>query len=156
MADTDNRVAFRAPAELEEWVRGRNERLAQPVGLSRGVQRELDLWRSALKAEQARTSWTLDELGCMADVMNGSLLTPVVLGGVVAMELGDAFSLDPGVWGSKWGIDEDELLRKVRGLSITADLATVDAIARFWDDTSVNARDPQTWRALGFRVTETA
>lgn len=148
---SDNRIQWRAAPDLVAWLLGRAERATEAPNLTRAAQQELAQWRESLRVEQARTRWEPAELGCLADILNGSLVQGV--GQYLAMEVADAFALDPGALGPKWGIDEAALLAKITGLGAVASAATIDGIARWWADPDRGPHaDPESWRAVGFRA----
>ena len=153
---TDNRVQFRLDADMLDWLNARSAAARVEPSLTAAVQRELCLWRDAQRLEQTRTRWTPAELGCIADVFSGYLPAPAN-GLIIAMELADAFADVPGQYGQKWGIDEAQLIAKAQGLSVTADAATITAIVAWWEDDRRGPHDdPDTWRALGFRIAQEA
>lgn len=148
---SDNRIQWRATPDLEAWLLGRAERAAEAPNLTRAARQELAQWRESLRVEQARARWEPAELGCLADILNGSLMQGV--GQYLAMGVADAFAGEPGTWAEKWGIDEAALLAKVTGLGVVASAATIDGITRWWADPERGPHaDPESWRALGFRA----
>ena len=129
-------VTWRPTDDMAAWLEGRSERSMTPGGLSARTRTEMVLWRAVLGAELARQAWTLPELGMIADICNGTLWPDAVGGslGLIAADVSDAISLDPGVYGEKWGVDEDRVLDKAMALGPAGDLAFADALARWWSD----------------------
>lgn len=144
-------IGWRPTPEQREWLEGRAERAMRPEGLSARTRIELQLWQTALRAELARLRWTLSELGMIADICNGTVV-PDALGRLVAAEVGDAIGADPGIWGDKWGTDEDALLARLLQLGPTADHALMDAVAAWWATRADHTVDG--WASVGVRVVE--
>lgn len=110
---------------------------------------ELDLWQAHLAAELRATTWTLSEVGCIADVLNRPVIDASV-GSLLWTELTDAFDGLDGAWAAKWGVQEAALIDKARKLGATACHALTMAVAQWWDagaDHSVEG-----WRSIGVRV----
>ena len=152
-----NRVQFRADPSLAAWLTERAQRDFTYGTLADLVKRELDAWRVVLDLERARTRWTIGELCAMADVCNGSMMSSLAFGNLLAGELAEAFDQasafgEISSYGTKWNIDERALLTKALSLGPAADHATRDGLARFWAAPSLDASDPQTWKRLGFTV----
>ena len=143
-------IAFRAPTELAEWLQARAARTSGRQGVQARARVELDMWRTVLRAEAARTTWTLAEIGVLAHLQSSTIIDDVVpLGiGTLAAQVHDVTHdlVD-------WGIDMAALLAKCRALGPAADIATVDALARWWtDDTRDNSIDG--WASVGLSVIE--
>jgi hypothetical protein len=135
----DNRIQARLSADTAAWLDDRASRMDAP---SRHVQAaaELALWRLTLAAELRGVRLTLGEASCVAEVLAGPLMTPMVTrSGTVCAACWDAFSLARGrepagisSYGAQHGIDEGRLLKYLGSLSPAADLALADAISRWW------------------------
>ena len=110
---------------------------------------EMALWREHLAAELRGTTWTLAEIGCIADVLNRPIVEPAV-GSLLWADLADAFDGLDNAYGRKWGIDERALVEKARRLGPTACHALTAAIAAWWD--ADRDHTPEGWRAVGLRV----
>jgi len=158
MTPVDNRLQVRLAGDTPAWLDGRSNRMHTG---SRDIQARLELgmWQSALQAELRRMRFTVAELNCMADAMNGTLMQPAMALSVplVYADLADTFAIarehDPlGIssYGAKWEIDERALLDKVIALGPTADHALHDAISRWWEgDHESTAKG---WAEVGLRV----
>jgi hypothetical protein len=136
----DGRISTRLPEDLAGWLEDRTDRMMTG---SEDIQARLELamWRGALAGELRRIRLTVDQANCLADVMNGTILDAALAGSapIVFYNAADAFQLVhespfPGesTYGKKWGIDEEALLKYLRGLGPTADHALHDAITRWW------------------------
>lgn len=145
-------VSLRLTPALASWLEGRASRaMTGRGGLSGRARTELGLWRDVLIAELARQSWTLGELGMIADVLNGTV-TPDVISrpGMVAVEVMDATADRTGTFGASWGVDEADLIRHLRDLGPAADIALADAVARWWTGHHEHTADG--WAAVGLVV----
>jgi hypothetical protein len=140
------------------------------------AQAELGMWRDALDGELRRVRLTLAQASCVADVLNGTALTPGVSGtlGIVYAECYEAFRLaredrsgnplpaplgDVSSYGAKWGPEgtgpakwEQELLDYLGRLGPAADMALRDAVARWWDGAFLPTAEG--FAAVGLRVAE--
>lgn len=139
---------FRPGPELREWLTGRAARQpVRPTSIGKAAEAELELWRKAMRQELARTPFAVAELTVIAGIAN---TTSVGASPSLRFEVVDALTRHPDIW----GIDAagvDALIAKVSQVGPTEDLAISDALARF-HTSGLDGRDPQTWRALGFRV----
>lgn len=165
----DNRLQVRVSSDLIDWLNDRAQRFMSSFG-SRDSQHEqarteLELWREVLAVELRRIPLTVAEASCLADVLNGSLISGPAVAlsiGLVAAAVEDAFRLtredDPtggavSSYGAKHGIDEELLLGKLRRLGPAADHALADAIARWWAQPDPDAT-AEGFRAVGLRINE--
>lgn len=145
-------VSLRLSPVLASWLEGRASRaMTGRGGLSGRARTELGLWRDVLTVELARQAWTLDELGMIADILSGTV-TPGTVSrpGTVAVEVMDATADRTGIYGAKWGVDEADLIRKLRDLGPAADIALADAVARWWTGHHEHTADG--WAAVGLVV----
>jgi hypothetical protein len=141
------------------WLVDRSERMATG-GPNRHAPMELELWRMALRAELRRIRLTLPQIGCVADVLNGTMmLTPGMALNVpiVYANVSDAFMLareygEISSYGNKWGIDEEELKTYLLRLGPTADHALHDAVSRWWD--GEHEHSVVGWTAVGLPVAD--
>jgi hypothetical protein len=143
---------------LAEWLDDRTERM-MTGSIDIQARIELGIWRGALAGELRRIRLTVDQVNCLADVMNGTIMDAALAGsaGMVFYNAADAFQLArdtpfPGEssYGAKWGIDENELLEYVQRLGPTADHALHDAISRWWQ---TNAEPTvEGWATVGLTV----
>jgi hypothetical protein len=135
------RVQVRLEDDTAGWLADRTKRMATP---SHNIQArmELDMWRVVLAAELRRIRLTLAQASCLADVLNGHLISPAVSirPGLVYAEAFDAFDIardtpipEQSSYGAKWGIDERALLDYLARLGPAADHALLDAFSRWWD-----------------------
>lgn len=130
-------ISFRVPdgTDLDEWLSGRAGRMANPR-INDQARGELNLWRAGMAAELWRIRFTLGEISCVADVLNGTLMdatissSGLVYAGVV-FEFRHATRIS---YGEKWDIDERELLDKLADVGPVADHALRDAIAAWRAD----------------------
>jgi len=141
--------------DLADWLTERASRGHVTSGggaatVPRAAAHELGRWRAHLAAELRSTTWTLGQLGCLADVLNGSIITDDATGAVIALELQDAFEGTEGAYGVKWGIDEDALLAKAGALGPTASTVLADTVAAWWKSSSEHTAEA--WTDLGVRV----
>ena len=127
-------IKLRLTDDLAAWLADRAERVAAPASGGQRLKTEVELWRHTLAAELRRQRWTLPELGLIADVLNGALITDAATAslGLVAVEVMDARAGMEGVWGDKWGVDELGLIDKLLRLGPAADQALADAVSRWW------------------------
>ena len=139
-------ISFSAPAELADWLAGRADRAMSPESIDVRAKTELGVWREAQAVELRRTTWTLPELGYLAELALGSILTPG-FGALLAAESADA---DPAT-AAKWGIDQQALTAQLAGLGPVQDFALRDALGRWVADPGLT-HDHATWVALGVRV----
>ncbi|GAA2179930.1 hypothetical protein GCM10009785_08720 [Brooklawnia cerclae] len=152
---TDADVAHvRLSDDLRSWLLHRAELHAAPPRYATRVRTELVLWRAVLAAELARVRLTLPEIGLIADVCNGTMADDAIgtTIGTVATQIIDATYTDPGIWGTKWDVDESGLRDKLAALGPAADIALADAVADWWErglDHTVEG-----WANVGLRVTE--
>jgi hypothetical protein len=157
MASNDRDVHFRLTEGLAGWIDGRMQRMHG--GNRHGqAQAELGMWRDTLAGELRRIRLTLGQAACVADVLNGTMLTPGIAAslGIAYAECYDAFRLaredrsgnplpaplsDVSSYGAKHGPEgtdpaqwEQDLLDYLGRLGPAADMALRDAIARWWDE----------------------
>ncbi|MEV6133146.1 hypothetical protein AB0M05_41210 [Streptomyces violaceusniger] len=156
MAET--RIQARVPEDLAAWIAERDARM-NTGSVHIQAKLELGMWRSALAAELRRIRLTLNQANCLADILNGTLITPTIAGSVpvVSMEAADAFHLAretpmPGEspYGDKWGIDEEALKKYLRSLGPTADHALHDAVSRWWETNAESTVEG--WASVGLMV----
>jgi hypothetical protein len=160
MSAIDPRIQVRLDDGLAGWLADRTERMHIGSG-NQQARVELGMWRDALAAELRRIRLTLAQASCIADVCNGWLMSPGIASrlGMVYAECYDAFRIardtpvpDLSSYGTKWGIDEKELLDYLGTLGPAADHALQDAISRWWEhsqDASVDG-----FARVGLRVTD--
>ena len=145
-------ISFAGTPDLIEWLEGRVARSMTSNSAGMRAKAELSLWRSVLKVELQRQHWTLAEMGLLADIHNGVIISDGVrLGsGMIAMGVIDSLHEYPGSYGEKHGVDEDAIKEKVLDLGPAADNALADAIARWW---ATNAdHTPEGWARVGIYV----
>ncbi|OEJ21028.1 hypothetical protein [Streptomyces subrutilus] len=154
----DGRISTRLSGDVAEWLEDRTDRMMTG---SKDIQarQELAMWRGALAGELRRIRLTVDQANCLADVMNGTIMDAALAGsaGIVFYNAADAFQLvhdspfaGESTYGAKWGIDEEALLKYLRGLGPTADHALHDAISRWWN---LNAEPTvEGWARVGLTV----
>lgn len=126
----DNRLHFRADNDLLEWLEARTKQLGC-VSADLQARNDLKMLKDLLNAEIKRIPLTLQEASCIADVLNGALLDETV-GSTVRYELEDAFQIAD--YATKWGIDQEVLLKKLSLVGPTADHALRCAIDQWWED----------------------
>ena len=145
-------VNIRVTPSMRAWLEGRGARTTQQHGPSTRARVELELWRRALEVEAARTAWTLAEITVLAQVQNSTIVDdaiPLTIG-TLAMQVQDA--------AANRLLTSDELRRigavaaKATQLGPTADMASVDAIARWWEAGADHT--PDGWGSVGLTVIE--
>ena len=145
-------ISFAGNPDLIEWLEGRGDRSRTQESAGMRAKTELGLWRAVLRVELQRQHWTLAEMGLLADIHNGVIISDGVrLGfGMIAMGVIDSLHEYPGSYGEKHEVDEDTIKKKVLDLGPAADNALADAIARWW---ATNAdHTPQGWSSVGIYV----
>ena len=141
-------ISFAGNPDLIEWLEGRRDRNRTQESAGMRAKTELGLWRAVLRVELQRQHWTLAEMGLLADVHNGAIISDGV--GVIAMGVIDSLHEYPGSYGEKHEVDEDAIKEKVLDLGPAADIALADAIARWW---ATNAdHTPEGWASVGIYV----
>jgi hypothetical protein len=75
-------------------------------------------------------SFTPAELGLMIEVFNGLILIPQLAGQHVALQVADRIKLD--ALDKKWGIDGQELIRKIEALTLFSRACLEIWLSRFW------------------------
>lgn len=135
-------ISFRVldGTDLDDWLASRRKVMAGSAR-SNGEQAraELEMWRAAQRAELARHRFSLREISCVADVLNGTMLDAAVSIGGPGMVAGDvmiafARAIGPSSYGTKWKIDEKALLGKLSQLGPVADHALRYAVTHWWED----------------------
>jgi hypothetical protein len=138
-AEANPRIQARVANHLAEWLDGRARRM-YGGGRNQQAITELGLWKMALDAELRKIRLTVPQAECIAEVLDGTLLTTSIAGSLplVYAECAGAFDIardspipESAAYGTRWGIDEQELLAYLRRLSPVADHALADAIARW-------------------------
>lgn len=158
----DNRIQTRVSERLVEWLLDRANRLGSGGSIHMQAGHDLDMLRALLARELGRIRLTVNEANCVADILNGTMLSAGEMAAfpAVATDVAEAFQLAreeafPGEvsYGEKWGIDEDRLVSYLRALGASADHALADAISRWWaaDD---HAGTVEGWARVGLRVRE--
>lgn len=156
MSDTTSetksiQIAFRATPDLGDWLADRAARTQGGGGARARARVELEMWRAAMRVEAARTTWTLAEVAFLARIQAGA---PIDDAGALAMRACDELRPDP-IFGLPvdYGFDAGALLAKLAALGPVADVATVDAISRWWagDD---RQHTVEGWAAVGLTVVE--
>ncbi|MGW2219615.1 hypothetical protein ACWCSD_31905 [Nonomuraea sp. NPDC001684] len=159
------RIQVRVDDTTAEWLADRATRMhSESTNIQ--AKTELGMWRDALAYEVRRIRLTLNHALCLADVLNGHVITPG-LGyrpGIVYAECYDAFHLAdegspvPGysTYGKKWDIDERAFLEYLGKLSPIADHALLDAINRWWalQSEEPDLDDAEAFTRVGLRLIE--
>lgn len=160
MAD-NRRIQTRIDEGLAEWLQDRTGRMHTPSHHEQ-ARIELGMWRSALAAELRRVRLTLAQASCVADVMNGYAMSPIIgmRPGIVYAECYDAFEgarnspfPEESSYQEKWSIDEQALLKYLADLSPFADHALADAVNRWW--TCGHEPTIDGFAAVGLRLIDT-
>ena len=153
MTERDVRVQYRPSVDQAEWLEDRLRRAMRRDSLAGRAKTEVDMWRAVLAGELDRQRWTMSEIGMIADVIAGSLLTDAV--GVTvshaAVELMGARVAAEGILTTKWGTDELAVLDRLSQLGPAADIALCDAVSRWWDLDLDHT--PEGWAQVGLTVT---
>ncbi|HET9657319.1 MAG TPA: hypothetical protein VFP72_18345 [Kineosporiaceae bacterium] len=143
---------------LRQWLTDRQQRMMAP-GLATQLRAEAVMLRDLLAAELRRQRWTLAELGLLADVMNGDILTSSVYTGGVSMitaNLVDATSGLEAEYEAQHGVHPARVVEKLQTLGPAADAALRDALSRWWatQDEGPDAHTVEGWARVGVRVVE--
>jgi hypothetical protein len=158
MTDADSRIQVRVDDATTAWLADRGTRMLTGSHHQQ-AKVELAMWKAALRAELRRVRLTLAQLNCLADVLNGTLITAGIAGSVpvVFLEVSDAFQLartgpvpDLSSYGEKHGIDEAALLAYLHTIGPTADHALHDAVSRWW--AGHREATAEGWAAVGLAV----
>ena len=143
-------TSIRLGDDLIAWLEGRAARASTGAGAGARARAELALWKDVLAEELRRQRWTLGEIGLVAELLHGSV-PPDLIGTVVALEVLDGTSHVDNFYGDKWSVDEDALLGKLRRLGPAADLALLDAVAR-WRASETPTHSVAGWAEVGVTV----
>jgi hypothetical protein len=146
----DNRLQFRVDPDMKAWLADRTSRTMNFGSPDLRALAELRMWRGHLALELRQQRWTLAEIGCIADILNGTIFNDVIGTAALFAEIADAVDLDPDIWGKKWEIDEKELVSKVGRLGPTAAHALTDAVSRWWATQSDHTIEG--WERVGVRI----
>jgi len=68
--------------------------------------------------DMARRKFTRGEQSMLIDIFNGTALTPGILGQHLAAQIEDSFRLYPGIYEEKWGVNEKEMIDKIKIISL--------------------------------------
>jgi hypothetical protein len=149
----DNRLQFRAPLDLRDWLEQRAVHAGRDESNDQRAKTELDLWREVLGLELQRTGWTLEELSCLTDILaNTRPSTRPGWTGQAYNELEAARTTDAAAMNARYGADFlGQLAGKLRQLCVAGDIALVDAIRRWYGDEDLG-RDRDGYTAVGFRI----
>ncbi len=150
----DMRVQYRAQPDHWAWLESRRDRAMSGRSVADRARVEVDMWRTVLAGELARQHWTLPELGMIASVIAGSLISDAVgvTAGRVAFELLGARAGREGELGAEWGCDESDVLERLLRLGPAGDAALADAVSRWWADDE--GHTPEGWVAVGLAVAD--
>lgn len=165
MSTKQNRLEVRIPDGLKVWLTDRAVRMglagkASPHNAQARLELENLKW--LLVAEVARIRMPLAYLNALADLLQSTPPPPVTARALpdIYVECQEQLEATRGVDGrslvaARWQIDENALLKQLKGLSPAADHALFDAIAQFvqagyeptvegWSQVNVRAvRDPE-------------
>ena len=112
------------------------------------AKRDLERYYDALERELALQVWTEAEASAICDALNGLWLRESLGIRYAWAEIADANGL-----GEKWGVDQADLVRRVRELQPGGLCALADAVERFWADperpTAVALREVGLVRSVG-------
>ncbi len=130
-------------------------RLIGSPGYAPTLLRILDERDALMAGELRRVPLTEREADVLASILNGVFLGvgisgPGIGAGILIGEVLDAFEIarQHGTpYGEQFGIDEDALLGKLRGIGPTADLALREAFARWWSDS-----EDRDYASVGLRI----
>lgn len=118
-------VQFRSGELLQRL----QERAQDGQGLGLVASRDLGRYYALVDDALPRLRETLsrDEACAVMDACNGLYMDDGVGARFLWAEVADSDGLD-----EKWGIDQNALVGKLRGLSLAATMTLADAIGRFW------------------------
>ncbi len=145
-------TTIRLGEDLEQWLLANSSMSSTQESLGRRVKTELQIWKSIQAAELSLLRLTLNELGLIADVLNGTIITDIIVSSppLVAAEILDARRLNPGEYGKKWSVDEMALIDKLSRLGPTADYALAHAVTRWWVADPKHTKEG--WKNVGVNV----
>ncbi len=150
MTRNDNRILFRAPAGLFQWLAGRARRGG---GGSVGLQAryELETWQAAQAAELARIPFTAAQLACLAGLLADvtPATSPGRLGTAYLEVLTELHDPQPGSRYDRRLLDD--LLTPLSTAGPAADAALFNALDR-WRHNGLPATTDG-FTAVGFRCT---
>ena len=161
--------APRLPLTLDTYTRSRIDQFAQWCGepAATTAANFLAAVIASLESEAKRIAFTEAEAGVLcAVIQNDFTLNTGFIGPRIVANLADAFYLarqqggELSSYAGQFGIDEDALLEKLRGLGPLPDLALRIAIAKWWDlqsacnetDDEEQISDRQAYLAAGFTI----
>lgn len=128
MSKQTERLMIRLGPELVSAVQSRRD------NISAGVRESLERYYYLLEAERRvlKPQFTAGELALLADICNGTAWdTQSINFGLVA----NAEDAEQSYF-EKWNVDQYELLVKLKNLTLSQNLAMIDAIERFWEAVS--------------------
>lgn len=130
---TATRMTAQVPPDLVDWLESRAARAMTGESVPLRLVSEVRLLRGLLASELNRVPLTVPEASCLADVVGGDMMQPG-WGSILLAEVWDAFAAAPGVssYSAKWGVSQDALIARLRGIGPTADLALRDALSAWW------------------------
>lgn len=139
-----------APNERLRAVIDRTQSLTHSAGLGPTIALMLSMHVDLMRLELRRVPLTSREAEVLAAIIGGPLVTPGV-GSLLIGEVIDAFDIagtGGSSYGSQFGVDEDRLVAKLRGIGPSADLALRLALATWWSLPDTD-RD---FTAVGLRI----
>lgn len=149
-------VQYRASDYLATWLTDTASISFEGDSVGLAARSAAEMWVTALSESlKVAAPLTVSEWSCVADVMNGTILSHA-FGALIVAELSDAFAPDrlqrTNAYGDKWGIDEKRLVQWALNLGPVADYAVRRAMALWWNvDSSATAEG---FAALGLPVAE--
>lgn len=100
--------------------------------------------------EALKRSFAPGELLMILDVMNGTHLMGGLMGQQVGPNVEDSFSLYPGLYEDKWGVERAPLVEKLAGLDAWQRASLEVWASRFWQAVGVKPDlDPREYVAKG-------
>jgi hypothetical protein len=145
-------ATVRVDDDLAGWITDRAERAMRMESLGVHIRTEVQKWRTIVGAELRHLRFTIGEIGLIADVFGGSLITDAISSRppMAAIEVMDARDGMEGSYGDKWGVDEMALVEKLLGLGPAADHALIDAVSRWW--AADGEHTAAGWAAVGLTI----
>lgn len=162
------RVDFAAPRDMAAWLQSRSARLiagGEAPSMSQQAKTEIALHKVLLGASLAEVApLTLGQARALAEVTGGETMSAALaaagdrplLWQEAAVAFADARAPAAGgklpahpddSYGTRHGIDEEETLALLAGLTVAQDAALRDALSRWWAE--VYPRDGLQWRDGG-------
>lgn len=124
---TSSHVQFQADSPLDRELEARVGDGGDPGATAR---RDLQRYYALLEHTRLTLNFTENEYLLMMEALNGSIFDENVAG-LIWAEVEDGIRMDH--LDEKYGVDGQELIRRLRGLTLSQNMTFADAAERFWD-----------------------